>query len=260
MSALQALILGILQGLTEFLPVSSSGHLELGHALLGVEHKNSLLFAVVVHGATVLSTVVVFRKDILWLIKGLFQFRWNEETKYVSYLLASAIPITIFGLFFKEEIQGLYNGNLFRVGLMLFVTALLLSFTYYAKPGKSKIKLNDALIIGIAQTLAVMPGISRSGATIASGLLMGKKKNEMARFSFLMVLLPIIGANFLDVIGGDLTSEGSIGIIPLSIGFIAAFVSGLFACRWMIRIIEKGKLIYFAAYCLLIGLIAIFAA
>lgn len=260
MNELQALILGIIQGLTEFLPVSSSGHLEIGHALLGVEHKNSLLFAVVVHGATVLSTLVVFRKDIYWLAKGLFKFQWNEETKYVSTLFTSAIPITIFGLFFREDIENLYNGNLFMVGLMLFLTALLLSFTYYAKAGDSEIKFKDALIIGVAQTLAVMPGISRSGATIATGLLMGKKKTDMARFSFLMVLIPIIGANILDGMRGDFSSEDGIGFLPLLIGFIGAFVSGLFACKLMINIVKKGKLIYFAAYCLVIGLIAIFAA
>ncbi len=260
MSAIQALILGIIQGLTEFLPVSSSGHLEIGHALLGVKSTNNLLFAIVVHGATVLSTLVVFRKDILQLIKGLLEFRWNFETKYVVYLLVSAVPVVIFGLFFKEEIEGLYTGNLFMVGIMLIVTALLLSFTFFAKSGKKEIKLKDALIIGVAQALAVMPGISRSGSTIAIGLLLGKKKSEMARFSFLMVLLPIIGANFLDVIGGDLSAEGSIGIVPLIVGFIAAFVSGLLACQWMINIVKKGKLIYFAAYCCVIGLIAIFAA
>ncbi|MGQ8337270.1 undecaprenyl-diphosphate phosphatase [Sunxiuqinia sp. A32] len=260
MNALQALILGILQGLTEFLPVSSSGHLEIGHTLLGVEGHNNLLFAVVVHGATVLSTLVVFRKDIVQLIKGLFEFRWNEETKYISFLLVSAIPVLIFGLFFKEQIESLYTGNLFMVGLMLLVTALLLAFTFFAKKGKSEIKYKDAIIIGIAQALAVMPGISRSGSTIATGLLLGKKKKEMARFSFLMVLIPIIGANFLDLIGTDFQAEESLGIVPLSIGFIAAFASGLLACQWMINIVNKGKLIYFAAYCLVIGLIAIFAA
>lgn len=260
MSALQALILGILQGLTEFLPVSSSGHLEIGHALLEVKSKNSLLFAVVVHGATVLSTLVVFRKDIILLVKGLLEFKWNFATRYVSLLLVSAIPITIFGLFFKEQIESLYNGNLFMVGLMLIFTSLLLSFTNFAKSGKSEIKLKDAIIIGVAQAMAVMPGISRSGFTIASGLLLGKKKKEMARFSFLMVLIPIIGANFVDLFSGELNNDLSVGFVPLLVGFIAAFVSGLLACQWMIRIVQKRKLIYFAAYCFLVGLIAIFAA
>lgn len=259
MSTLQALILGILQGLTEFLPVSSSGHLELGHALLGVENKNSLLFAVVVHGATVLSTLVVFRKDIIQLVKGLLEFKWNYETRYVAMLLVSALPVTVFGIFFRPEIESLYNGNLFMVGLMLIFTALLLSFTNFAQSGKSKIKFKDAIIIGVAQAMAVMPGISRSGFTIASGLLLGKKKKDMARFSFLMVLIPIIGANMVDIFSGELKDDVSIGFFPLLVGFVAAFVSGLLACKWMIRIVKEKKLIYFAAYCLVIGLIAIFA-
>ena len=259
MSAFQAFLLGIIQGLTEFLPVSSSGHLEIGHALLGVKGHNNLLFAVVVHGATVLSTLVVFRKDILSLLKGLFAFQWNDETKYVSYLLLSAVPVVILGLLFKDEIESMFTGNLFFVGAMLLVTACLLAFTYFAKSKEKKIGWLDALVIGIAQAMAVVPGISRSGSTIATGLLLGNKKEEMARFSFLMVLIPIIGANFLDLVGGDINAENSIGLLPLAVGFIAAFLSGLLACKWMIKIVKKGKLIYFAAYCLIIGLIAIFA-
>lgn len=259
MTALQAFLLGIIQGLTEFLPVSSSGHLEIGHELLGVEGHNNLLFAVVVHGATVLSTLVVFRKDILSLLKGLFAFQWNEETRYVSYLLLSAIPVGVLGVLFKDQVEALFTGNLVFVGAMLLVTALLLAFTYFAKSREKKIGWLDALIIGVAQAMAVMPGISRSGSTIATGLLLGKKREDMARFSFLMVLIPILGANFLDIVGGEMSAESSIGILPLSVGFVAAFVSGLLACSWMIKIVKKGKLIYFAAYCLLIGLIAIFA-
>lgn len=259
MSAFQAFLLGIIQGLTEFLPVSSSGHLEIGHALLGVKGHNNLLFAVVVHGATVLSTLVVFRKDILSLLKGLFAFQWNDETKYVSYLLLSAVPVVILGLLFKDEIESMFTGNLVFVGAMLLVTACLLAFTYFAKSKEKEIGWLDALVIGIAQAMAVVPGISRSGSTIATGLLLGNKKEEMARFSFLMVLIPIIGANFLDLVGGDINAENSIGLLPLAVGFIAAFISGLIACKWMIKIVKKGKLIYFAAYCLIIGLIAIFA-
>ena len=259
MNALQALLLGIIQGLTEFLPVSSSGHLEIGHTLLGVKGHNNLLFAVVVHGATVLSTLVVFRKDIISLFKGLFAFQWNDETKYVSYLLLSALPVVVLGLLFKEEIESMFVGNLVFVGIMLLVTASLLAFTYFAKSKEKNIGWLDSLIIGVAQAMAVVPGISRSGSTIATGLLLGKKKEDMARFSFLMVLIPILGANLLDVVGGDITAENSIGILPLAVGFIAAFLSGLLACKWMIKIVKQGKLIYFAAYCLIIGLIAIFA-
>lgn len=259
MSVLQAFLLGIIQGLTEFLPVSSSGHLEIGHALLGVKGQNNLLFAIVVHGATVLSTLFVFRKDIVSLLKGLFAFKWNDETEYVSYLLLSALPVVVVGLLFKDEIESLFVGNLVFVGAMLIVTALLLGFTYFAKPKQKSIGWKDSLIIGIAQTLAVVPGISRSGSTIATGLLLGKKKEDMARFSFLMVLIPILGANLLDVVGGDFAAVDSIGLLPLAVGFIAAFVSGLLACKWMIKIVKQGKLIYFAIYCLIIGLIAIFA-
>ena len=259
MDVLQALLLGIIQGLTEFLPVSSSGHLEIGHVLLGVKGHNNLLFAVVVHGATVLSTLVVFREDIFSLFKGLFAFRWNEETKYISLLLLSALPISILGLLFRVQIESLFVENLVFVGSMLLVTASLLAFTYFAKSREKKLDWVDAVLIGIAQAMAVMPGISRSGATIATGLMLGKKKGDMAKFSFLMVLIPIIGANVLDLLSGEVGSGESIGILPLAVGFVAAFVSGLLACKWMIKIVKKGKLIYFAAYCLIIGLIAIFA-
>lgn len=260
MSELQALFLGLIQGLTEFLPVSSSGHLEIGHALLGVEGHNNLVFAVVVHMATVLSTIVVFRKDILELIKGLFAFQWNESTIFVSKLLFSALPVLVLGLFFKDEIEELFNENLVMVGSMLIFTAMLLGLTHFAKVNKGEITFLKAFIIGIAQALAVVPGISRSGSTIATGLLIGTKKDEVARFSFLMVLIPIIGAAFLDIVSGEITSNETIGLIPLLIGFLAAFISGLLACSWMIKIVKRGNLIYFAIYCLVIGLIAIFAA
>ncbi len=260
MNEFQALILGILQGLTEFLPVSSSGHLEIGHALLGDTSTNNLLFAVVVHVATVLSTIVVFRKDILELLKDLFQFKWNESTIYISKLVFSALPVLVLGLFFKDEIEQLFVGNLVLVGSMLLLTALLLGLTHFVKKTDGEITFFKAFLIGIAQSIAVIPGISRSGATIATGLLLQTKKNEIARFSFLMVLIPIIGAAFLDIISGEVTSDTTIGVMPLTVGFIAAFVSGLLACSWMIKIVKRGKLIYFAIYCLVIGLIAIFAA
>jgi undecaprenyl-diphosphatase len=260
MSEFQALILGILQGLTEFLPVSSSGHLEIGHHLLGVTANNNLLFAVVVHVATVLSTIVVFRKDISELIKGLFAFQWNESTIYVSKLVFSAIPVLFLGLLFKDEIEALFTGNIALVGSMLIFTSLLLAATHFAKTNDGKLTFLKSFIIGLAQAIAVIPGISRSGATIATGLLLQNKKDEVARFSFLMVLLPVIGAAFLDIISGDISSTESGGAVPLLVGFIAAFLSGLLACSWMIKIVKRGKLIYFAVYCLIIGVIAIFAA
>ncbi len=260
MNEFQALLLGILQGLTEFLPVSSSGHLEIGNALLGVKTTNNLLFTVFVHVATVLSTVVVFRKDIWELILDLLKFQWNDSTVYVSKLLLSSVPVLILGLFFKEEIEQFFTGNLFFVGCMLLFTAGLLALTQVVKRGDGKITFFKAIIIGIAQAVAVLPGISRSGSTIATGLLLGAKKEEMARFSFLMVLIPILGAAFLDIASGEVASNQSIGILPLIVGFVAAFVSGLLACSWMIKIVKRGKLIYFALYCAVIGLIAIFAA
>lgn len=260
MDILQALLLGLIQGLTEFLPVSSSGHLEIGHVLFGVEGQSSLLFDIVLHGATVLSTLVVFRKDIYDLFKGLFEFKWNESTKYISKLLVSAIPVGIAGVLFEEQIEGLFLGNLLWVGAALVLTALLLGFANFARQSDRKIRFIDAFIIGIAQMMAVIPGISRSGSTIATGMLLGNSKKDLAKFSFLMVIIPILGANLLKLLSGDLTAQTDVAVLPMLIGFIAAFVSGLLACKWMVNIVRKGKLIYFAIYCAVIGLIAIFAA
>lgn len=262
MNWIEALLLGILQGLTEFLPVSSSGHLEIGKALLGVNPENNLTFTIVVHGATVLSTIFVFRKDILELFTGLFRFQWNDSTKYISKIAISMIPIGIVGVFFKDEVEAIFNTDriLFLVGFMLLITASFLAFTFYAKQKDKEISFRDAFIIGIAQTFAILPGISRSGATIATGLLLKNKKAEVAKFSFLMVLVPIIGENILSLLNGSFTSQGNVEILPLVAGFIGAFLSGLLACSWMIKLVKKGKLIYFAIYCLIIGLIAIFAA
>ncbi|MEE4256798.1 MAG: undecaprenyl-diphosphate phosphatase [Bacteroidales bacterium] len=257
MDWLEALILGIIQGLTEFLPVSSSGHLELGKAILGVNAEKSLAFTVVVHGATVLSTIVVFYKDIWQLIKGLFAFRWNEETRYIAKIFISMIPVIILGMFFKEEVESFFTGNVLLVGSMLLITALLLASTYLIKQNEKKISYAHSLIIGIAQAFAVLPGISRSGATISTGLLLGNRKANVARFSFLMVLIPILGANFKDIYDGGMNGDNGVGIIPLLVGFLAAFISGLLACRWMIGIVKKGRLIYFAVYCFIIGSIAI---
>ena len=260
MNSIQAFLLGLLQGLTEFLPVSSSGHLELGNALLGVQGEENLLFAIVVHGATVLSTLIVFRNDIISLFKGLFAFKWNDETRYICMLLISAVPVALIGLFFEEQVESLFGGKVVFVGIMLIITAILLFFADYRKPGEKSIGWLDALIIGLSQAVAVLPGLSRSGTTIATGLLLGKRKEEMARFSFLMVIIPILGANFLELLKYDSSvANVSVGILPLLIGFFAAFISGLLACRLMINVVKKGKLIYFSAYCLIVGIIAIFA-
>jgi undecaprenyl-diphosphatase len=258
MDLLHALILGIIQGLSEFLPVSSSGHLEIGKALLGVNITESLSFSIAVHGATVLSTILVFRKDISNILVGLFQLKWNDETKFVALILVSMIPVGIVGAFFKNEVEALFNGNILLVGFMLLVTAALLALSMLIKTKKEKdIGFVDALIIGVAQAIAVFPGISRSGATIATGLMLGKRKPEVARFSFLMVLIPILGANFLDALKGDFSSQAGAGIPAVMVGFIAAFVVGFFACKWMVSLVSKGKLIWFALYCAVVGVISI---
>lgn len=259
MDWIEALILGIIQGLTEFLPVSSSGHLELGKALFGVEAKESLLFTVAVHGATVLSTIIVFRRDIMSLIIGLLAFKWNEKTIYVAKIIVSMIPVAIVGLFFKDAVENIFASDkiILLVGFMLLITSFLLALTFYARTKNSDISFKDAFIIGIAQTVAIMPGISRSGATIATALLLGNKKAEAAKFSFLMVLVPILGENILSLLKGDFTNMVDISAVSLSIGFVAAFVAGLLACTAMINIVKKGKLIYFAFYCAIVGIIAI---
>ncbi len=257
MSWIEALILGLLQGLTEFLPVSSSGHLELGKYLLGVDAERSLAFTVAVHGATVLSTIVVFRSDLLKVIKGLFELKWNDSWQFVSRIGVSMIPVLIVGFFFKDYVESFYSGNIRFVGFMLIITAVLLSFTYLKRTFNRKINFSDAFIIGIAQAFAVLPGISRSGATISTGLMLGTQRENIARFSFLMVLIPIIGANLLDVLSGEMTNNSGVGITAILVGFIAAFVSGLFACKWMISIVKRGRLIFFAIYCFIIGMVAI---
>jgi undecaprenyl-diphosphatase len=257
MDWLEALILGLIQGLTEFLPVSSSGHLELGKAMLGVEAEKSLVFTVVVHGATVLSTIVVFYRDVFRLLRGLFAFRRNEETIYIMKILFSMVPVIVLGIFFKDEIEGFFTGNVLLVGSMLIITSLLLFSTYFVKKNERSISFADSFLIGIAQAFAVLPGISRSGATISTGLLLGNRRANVARFSFLMVLIPILGANMKDLYGGGMSAEGGVGILPLAVGFLAAFISGLLACRWMVGIVKKGRLVYFAVYCLVIGSVAV---
>ncbi len=260
MDWLQALILGIIQGLTEYLPVSSSGHLAIGSYLFGLQDSDNLMFTVLVHVATVLSTFVILWSEIDWILKGLFKFKMNDETKYFINILISMIPVGIVGVFFKDYVEEVFGTGLLIVGIMLLVTAALLTFSYYAKPRiKQNISWKDALIIGVAQACAVMPGLSRSGSTIATGLLLGNKKESLAQFSFLMVIPPILGEALLDVMkmmkGEDVF--GSISALPLVVGFLAAFISGCIACKWMISIVKRGKLIYFGIYCAIVGVVTI---
>lgn len=259
MSWFEALVLGIVQGLTEYLPVSSSGHLAIGSALFGIQGEENLAFTIVVHVATVFSTLVILWKEIEWIFRGLFKFKMNAETRYVINILISMIPIGIVGVFFKDTVEDIF-GRLLIVGCMLLLTAALLAFSYYAKPRqKESISMKDAFIIGLAQACAVMPGLSRSGTTIATGLLLGNNKAKLAQFSFLMVIPPILGEALLDVmkaVKGEAVA-GDIPALSLVVGFIAAFVSGCIACKWMINIVKKGKLIYFAIYCAIAGLVTI---
>ena len=258
MNNFDALVLGIIQGLTEFLPVSSSGHLELGKAILGDTSvpEESLMFTVVVHFATALSTIVVFRKDILEILKGIFSFTWNEETQFSAKIIVSMIPAVIVGLFFEEQLEALFGGNILLVGCMLIITAVLLYFADKAKDTQKKVSFSNAFIIGLSQAVAMLPGISRSGATISTSVLLGNDKGKAARFSFLMVIPLILGKIAKDILGGDLTtSSGNISV--LIIGFLGAFIAGLVACTWMIKLVKKSKLSWFAIYCLIVGLIAI---
>ncbi len=257
MDTLQAFLLGLIQGLTEFLPVSSSGHLELGKALLGI-HEPSLLFTVVVHGATVLSIIVVFWQEILRLVKAPFTLKWNEDNQYIVKLLISAIPAGIVGLLFKDQLESLFTGNVLFVGIMLLITTAVLSLTSVAKDRKRKINYLDAFIIGISQAIAILPGISRSGMTISTGLLLGNDKDQVAKFSFLMVIIPVVGANIVDMMGQDWSAvNNDIGITALVVGFITAFISGVLACKFMINIVRKSKMSYFAIYTFIVAMIAI---
>ena len=258
MEVLDSILLGIIQGLTEFLPVSSSGHLELGKAVLGDKSipEESLLFTVVLHFATALSTIVVFRKDVWSILKGILKFEWNEDLQFASKIAISMIPAVIVGLFFEEQLEQLFGGNILLVGFMLLITAILLFFADKAKNTNKNVSFSNAFIIGVAQAIAMLPGISRSGATISTSVLLGNDKTKAARFSFLMVVPLIFGKIAKDVLSGDLSLESQ-NFTTLSIGFIAAFISGLFACTWMIRLVKKSKLSYFAIYCAIVGLIAI---
>ena len=258
MEILDAIILGIIQGLTEFLPVSSSGHLELGKAILGDNSvpEESLLFTVILHFATALSTIVVFRKDVWEIISGLLQFKWNEESQFSVKIIISMLPAVFVGLFFEEQLEAFFGGNIRFVGFMLLVTAVLLYFADKAKDTDKKVSFKNAFIVGISQAIAMLPGISRSGATISTSVLLGVDKSKAARFSFLMVVPLIFGKIAKDLLSGDLTFSGE-NNVAIGAGFIAAFIAGLAACTWMIKLVRKSKLSYFAIYCFIVGLIAI---
>lgn len=260
MNWFEALVLGLVQGLTEYLPVSSSGHLAIGAYLFGINGEDNLTFTIMVHVATVLSTLVILWKEIDWILKGLFKFQMNEETKYALNIVISMIPVGIVGVFFKDKVEEVFGSGLLIVGCMLLVTAVLLTFSYFAKPRqKENISPLHAFIIGLGQALAVLPGLSRSGTTIATGLLLGDKKEKMAQFSFLMVIPPILGEALLDLLKGLNGEEtlGGIDAFPMIIGFVAAFISGCLACKWMINIVKKGKLVYFGIYCAIAGAVTI---
>lgn len=265
----EAIILGLIQGLTEFLPVSSSGHLAIGQAIFGIEAEENLVFDVVVHAATVFATIVVFRNEILSLFKGLFKFRMNDETDYILKIGVSMIPILVVGLFFKDYVEALF-GSLLVVGLALLLTSCLLYFSDRKSAAKESqadavstenslrngISYLQAFIIGLGQAVAVIPGLSRSGTTISTGLICGVRREVVAQFSFLMVLVPILGEAFLNLIGGEFVSS-AIGAGPMILGFLSAFVSGLFACKLMISLVKKAKLKWFALYCAIVGVVAI---
>lgn len=258
MNYLEALILGVIQGLTEFLPVSSSGHLELAKAIFGDNSlpQESLTFTVVLHFATALSTLVVFRKEVGEILGGLLQFKWNEEFQFSLKIILSMIPAVIIGLLFEEQLESFFGGKIMLVGFMLLVTALLLLLADRAKNTSKDVSYPNAFVIGISQAIAMLPGISRSGATISTSVLLGIDRTKAARFSFLMVVPLIFGKVAKDLLGGEINFESSqIGI--MSVGFVAAFISGLFACNWMIALVKKSKLSYFAIYCAIVGLIAI---
>ena len=265
MSWLQALILGIVQGLTEFLPVSSSGHLEIGHVLLGTSGEENLTFAIIVHAATVLSTLVVLWNQVSQLFRGTFTtLQWNAEKDYVAKILVSMIPVFIVGIFFKDQVESFFGNGLLLVGICLLITACLLALSEWLQKKRQdvghEVGYKDAIIIGLAQACAVLPGLSRSGTTIATGLLCGVKKESVAQFSFRMVLVPILGEAFLDLLKllkGEMASD--LGLVPAIVGFVAAFATGCFACRFMIEIVRRQRLVWFAIYCAIVGSVAIIA-
>ena len=261
MGLLEALLLGIIQGLTEFLPVSSSGHLELAKFILGDTSipEESLLMTLVLHGATALSTIVVFRNDLAEILRGLFQFKWNEQMIFSLKIILSMVPAVLVGLLFEEQIESLFGGQILLVGSMLIVTAILLLLADRAKTTNKSVSYRDAIIIGISQAIAIMPGISRSGATISTSVLLKIDRTRAARFSFLMVVPIILGAMAKDLMSASVSIEAA-QVAPLIIGFIAAFVTGILACTWMIALVQRAKLTYFAVYCFMVGFAAIIYA
>ena len=257
MEAVRALILGIIQGLTEFLPVSSSGHLELAKYFLNdtTVAEESLLMTVVLHAATALATLVVFRKDVLEIIRGLLQFQYNEETAFSLKIILSMIPAALIGVFFDDVLSALFDRRIALVALMLFVTGLLLFLADRARRTDRPVSYRDAFIVGIAQAIAILPGISRSGATIATSVLLGIDREKAARFSFLMVVPLILGKMAKDVLDGDLSQSSN--WVALSIGFVAAFFTGILACTWMIKLVKQSRLTYFAIYCFVVATVAL---
>jgi undecaprenyl-diphosphatase len=255
---LRSILLGIIQGLTEFLPVSSSGHLELAKYFLGDTSmaEESLLMTVTLHAATALSTLLIFRKEVMEIFRGLFQFRWNEQTQYSLKIILSMIPAAMVGLLLEDQIEQLFNQRILLVAFMLIITGLLLFLADKAKHTDRSVSFNNALVIGIAQAIAIMPGISRSGATISTSVLLGIDRERAARFSFLMVVPLILGKMAKDLMSGEL-AQVSMGIVPLAGGFIAAFITGALACLWMINLVKNSKLIYFSVYCFIIAALAI---
>lgn len=261
MSGFEAFILGLVQGLTEFLPVSSSGHLTIAKHLFGIE-TGDLTFEILVHAATVLATIVVFRKEIWDLLQGLFKFKYNAQTRYVAMICVSMIPVLIVGVFFKDKVEALFGSGLTVVGCALLLTAALLMLGEWLSSRRNapegEMNYKTAAWMGLAQAMAVIPGLSRSGSTIAAGLMCGTKRSEVAQFSFLMVLVPILGEAFLDLVGGDMAASSGIGTWPLVIGFLSAFISGMFACKVMITLVKKAKLKWFALYCVIVGIACLF--
>lgn len=258
MSVIEAIVLGIIQGLTEFLPVSSSGHLELTKAILGDTsvHEESLTFTVVLHFATALSTLVIFRNEVLEILKGLFQFKWNNQTKFSLKIIISMIPAVIVGLLFEEQLASFFGGQILLVGVMLLLTSVLLQLADKAKHTNKKVSFSNAVIIGVSQAIAMLPGISRSGATISTSVLLGVDRTKAARFSFLMVVPLIFGKIGKDLLSGDLNFNTS-ELTAVIVGFIAAFLAGVLACKWMIALVKKSKLLYFSIYCAVVGFLAI---
>ncbi len=266
MTVIEAILLGIIQGITEFLPISSDGHLELGKALLGIQSADNLMFVVLVHGATVLSIIILFWKDIFFLLKQLFRFRVNEHTRYIAKLAISMIPVGLVGVFLEDYVAALFGGKVILVGILLIINGfILLASNWRVKEyTNGKVSFSDALLIGIAQSVAVLPGISRSTCTISTALMLGVERTEAARFSLLMVIVPILGATMLKAkdlfeATGSASAATASGetALPYVVGFLAAFLTGLLACRWLVILVKRGKFSYFAYYCFAVGIAAV---